>query len=47
MMPTRIRIDQPNPTPESDDASFSKSWAKEPDAIDFASVLAAWRNQGA
>ena len=47
MMPTRIRIDQPEPKLESDDASFSQSWAGQPEDIDFASVLTAWRNQAA
>jgi DNA helicase HerA-like ATPase len=47
MMPTRIRIDRPNPPPESDDASFAKTWAKTPTPLDVASVLKAWRNQTA
>ena len=45
MMPTRIRIDRPDPRPESDDASFAKSWAKEPADLDVPAVLTAWRNQ--
>lgn len=45
MMPTRIRIDRPNPEPESDDASFAKSWAKAPTDLDMPAVLTAWRNQ--
>jgi hypothetical protein len=45
MMPTRIRIDAPSPTPESDDASFYKSWNQPPKDVDFAKVLHAWRNQ--
>lgn len=45
MMPTRIKIDRPNPTPESDDASFYKAWNEEPTDVDFANVLKAWRNQ--
>jgi DNA helicase HerA-like ATPase len=47
MMPTRIRISPPEPRPESDDASFSKTWATEPDNLDVAAVLAAWRKQEA
>lgn len=45
MMPTRIRIDAPNPTPASDDASFAKAWALPPVDLDMTSVLTAWRNQ--
>jgi uncharacterized protein len=45
MMPTRIKIDPPNPTPESDDASFYKSWNQAPKDVQFAKVLQAWRNQ--
>ena len=45
MMPTRIRIDRPNPTPESDDTSFSEEWNKEPANLDVAGVLDAWRKQ--
>lgn len=45
MMPTRIKIDLPNPAPESDDASFYKAWNELPKDIDFAKVLSAWRNQ--
>lgn len=45
MMPTRIKVDQPNPAPVSDDASFSKSWNEAPKDVDFAKVLKAWRDQ--
>jgi hypothetical protein len=45
MMPTRIKIDPPNPAPESDDASFYKTWQEVPKEVDFAKVLHAWRNQ--
>lgn len=47
MMPTRIRISPPEPRPESDDASFSKTWATEPEDLDVAAVLSAWRKQEA
>jgi uncharacterized protein len=47
MMPTRIRIDAPNPKPASDDASFYKQWSSDPVEIDFSKVLHAWRNQEA
>lgn len=45
MMPTRIKVDQPNPAPVSDDASFYKSWNEVPKDVDFAKVLKAWRDQ--
>jgi DNA helicase HerA-like ATPase len=45
MMPTRIRVDQPNPAPVSDDASFCKAWKEAPKDVDFAKVLKAWRDQ--
>lgn len=47
LMPTRIRIDVPDPKPASDDASFYKQWITDPVDIDFAAVLKAWRNQEA
>jgi DNA helicase HerA-like ATPase len=47
MMPTRIRIDRPEPPPESDDASFAKTWAMAPVDLDVQAVLKAWRNQDA
>jgi uncharacterized protein len=45
MMPTRIRIEKPDPRPESDDASFAKSWSEEPIDLNVQAVLSAWRNQ--
>jgi DNA helicase HerA-like ATPase len=45
MMPTRIRIDAPRPSPASQDASFAKAWANAPTDLDMTSVLTAWRNQ--
>lgn len=47
MMPTRIRIDAPDPKPASDDASFYKQWSTDTVDIDFSKVLHAWRNQEA
>lgn len=47
LMPTRIRIDVPDPKPASDDASFYEHWTSDPVDIDFAAVLKAWRNQEA
>ncbi len=45
MMPTRIRIDRPNPTPHSDDTSFYTAWKEDPEELDVAAVLDAWRRQ--
>lgn len=45
MMPTRIKIDPPNPQPSSDDTSFYKEWNSEYEEIDFSNVLNAWRKQ--
>lgn len=45
MMPTRIRIDRPDPQPQSDDASFAKAWSQDPVDLDMQAVLTAWRNQ--
>jgi DNA helicase HerA-like ATPase len=45
MMPTRIKVDQPNPTPDSDDISFVEEWNKPHSVIDVASVLDIWRKQ--
>jgi DNA helicase HerA-like ATPase len=45
MMPTRVIIDRPNPTPSSNDASFSKIWGEAPKELDVPAVLHAWRNQ--
>lgn len=45
MMPTRIRIDPPDPKPESDDVSFRREWMSPPQPIDVAEVLKAWREQ--
>ena len=45
MMPTRIKIDRPNPAPDSDDTSFSAAWKEHPTVLDVPAVLTAWRKQ--
>ncbi len=45
IMPTRIKVDRPNPAPNSNDASFVRLWSEEPSDLDVAAVLDAWRNQ--
>ena len=39
MMPTRIRIDPPTPTPHSEDTSFYATWNVAPEEIDVAEFL--------
>ena len=45
MMPTRIKLDRPDPAPDSDDTSFSATWKKDPTVLDVPTVLTAWREQ--
>ncbi len=45
IMPTRIKIDTPNPTPDSEDASFYKEWTTPHVEVDIPMVLNAWRKQ--
>ena len=45
IMPTRIKIDKPSPTPDSEDTSFYKEWSIPHEPIDITSVLDAWRKQ--
>lgn len=47
MMPTRIKLDRPSPTPKSSDASFVDAWSVESSELDVEVVLRAWRNQKA
>jgi hypothetical protein len=45
MMPTRIKIDKPNPAPESNDTSFYKAWSLPHAETDIENVLNSWRKQ--
>lgn len=45
IMPTRIKIDEPKPHPNSNDCSFFKEWKKEHSPINTKVVLDAWRKQ--
>lgn len=45
IMPTRIKIRKPDPTPNSDDCSFYKEWNLPHEDIHFSPVLDAWRKQ--
>ena len=46
MMPTRIKIDEPDPKPDSNDVSFTAEWSTPHSTVDVASVLDIWRKQG-
>lgn len=46
MMPTRIKIDTPDPAPDSNDIKFSEIWNEDHEEIDFDRVLDEWRRQG-
>lgn len=45
IMPSRIKIDKPSPTPDSEDTSFYKKWNTPHEEVDIPSVLNAWRKQ--
>ncbi len=45
IMPTRIKIRRPDPTPNSNDCSFYKEWNLPHEEIHFSPVLDAWRKQ--
>jgi len=45
IMPSRIKLDLPNPTPSSEDTSFYDEWNKEHTPIDINSILDSWRKQ--
>ena len=45
IMPTRIKIRKPNPTPNSNDTSFFTEWSLPYEPVEFAPVLDAWRKQ--
>ncbi|SDW80008.1 hypothetical protein SAMN05444358_1011793 [Ruegeria halocynthiae] len=45
MMPTRIKVDAPDPAPDSADASFTALWSEEPVDLNVAEILDTWRNQ--
>ncbi len=45
MMPTRIKVDVPEPAPDSADASFTAIWSEEPTHLEVAEILDTWRNQ--
>jgi DNA helicase HerA-like ATPase len=46
MMPTRIRIDPPEPKPNSSDVSFTTRWGASHAPIDVGGVVDMWRKEG-
>lgn len=45
IMPTRIKLDKPDPVPASDDTSFSKIWNSAYEKTNIKDVLDSWRKQ--
>lgn len=45
LMPTRIKIDKPDPKPDSEDCSFYEEWSKDHKEINVEQVLSSWRKQ--
>lgn len=45
IMPTRIKLDKPDPVPTSDDTSFSKIWNTAYEKTNIKDVLDSWRKQ--
>lgn len=45
IMPSRIKLDVPDPTPSSQDTSFYEEWNKDHTPIDLKSILDSWRKQ--
>lgn len=45
MIPSRILVHPPNPTPASHDAPLSKSWRDGPDDLDVADIIDRWWRQ--
>ena len=45
IMPSRIKLDVPDPTPSSQDTSFYEEWNKAHTPIDIKAVLDSWRKQ--
>lgn len=44
-LPTRLRFDKPDPTPNSDDVDFYKYWKDGPADLDVVAIVKRWRNQ--
>jgi DNA helicase HerA-like ATPase len=44
-LPTRLRFDKPNPTPNSDDIDFYGKWKDGPEDLDVDAIVLRWRSQ--
>jgi len=44
-LPTRLQLDKPEPTPNSDDVDFYKQWKDGPTDLDVDAIVKRWRNQ--
>lgn len=44
-LPTRMQVEIPEPSPNSDDVDFLKSWKSGPDDIDVEAIVDRWRKQ--
>ena len=44
-LPTRLRFDRPNPTPNSDDIDFYAKWRDGPTDLDVDAIVKRWRSQ--
>jgi hypothetical protein len=44
-LPARVRVDPPNPTPNSDDIDFYSKWRDGPDDLDVDEIVRRWRSQ--
>ena len=44
-LPTRLRFEQPNPAPNSNDVDFYDKWTTGPDDLDVDTIVKRWRSQ--
>jgi uncharacterized protein len=44
-LPTRVRFDQPNPAPNSDDVDFFEKWRNGPADLNVDAIVKRWRSQ--
>ena len=44
-LPTRLQVEKPNPTPNSDDVDFYDKWTTGPDDLDVDAIVKRWRSQ--
>jgi DNA helicase HerA-like ATPase len=44
-IPVRVKLDQPDPAPNSDDVDFYEKWRNGPDELDVDGIVTRWRSQ--